>query len=115
MTIDQILPPRIEIIEGRAIPAVWVPREGYENLVREFYAEPWQKEEVEQYAEALRKALGVELRLVWHEKLGLKNIGIGISAGFDLHNDKYVEHNIHTLEQAVPVFLLATKYVSLLQ
>lgn len=114
MAIDDIFP-RIEIRNGMAIPQVHLPSEGYEERVQGFYKAKG-KDEVEQYADDISKLLKVELELVWDERLGLRNIKVRPSAGFDLDEDmmRYSQHNIYSLEQAIPVFLVATKFVSLL-
>ena len=115
MGVDDLILPRIELNSGQAIPIVYLPEEGYEERVRVFL-QSGGRESVTEYAKDLGALLRADIRLNWDDRLGLVNIGIGPSAGFDLdeRSMKYSVHNIYSLEQAVPVFLVATKYVSML-
>lgn len=115
------IPPRIELSpDGQAIPQVWLSEldsDEYYSLVEKFFSNQG-KEELEQYTKTLAEILKLEdLKITLDEKEGLKNIKIGVSAGFDLDMEmgiRYVGHNIYSLDQAIPVFLIATKYLSML-
>ncbi|MDD5651462.1 MAG: hypothetical protein PHF86_13790 [Candidatus Nanoarchaeia archaeon] len=106
--------PKIDILDGMAAPIVRLPKE-YLKFIPNFYKNNG-KEEVTKYSEDLISILNVDLRLNWDDKLGLRNIGLNGVAGFDLDEEvyQYVSHNIYSLKQAVPVFLVATKYISML-
>ena len=106
--------PVLNIWEDRAIPNVVLP-EDYKEKIEEFYRCGC-REEVEEYVGKLSSLSDIEIRLTWDENLGLKNINLGVHAGLDLDETggRFTEHNIWSLEQAVPVFLVATKYASLL-
>ncbi|AJF62738.1 MAG: hypothetical protein QT11_C0001G0596 [archaeon GW2011_AR20] len=107
--------PRVEIQDERAIPVVYLPDENYPERVSSFYQNKG-REEIEEYVKFLEAYYEKDFRLFWDDHFGLKNIGLGINFGFDLEESSlcYIGHNIRSLDEAIPLFLVAVKYASLL-
>lgn len=90
----------------------------YLERVKRFYAEG-RKDDVEIYARELenltrRERRFGEIRLIWDERRGLTNIGIGPGAGLDLEDNgipRFAEHNLGSLNGQI-AGAVAMKYVS---
>ena len=110
--IDSLLYPYIQNIKGRFIPVVRLPTD-YKERVKIFYEENG-RDKLEEYARSLSDEER-EIRLNWDERLGLKNISL-LSSGLDLDERTYmfIEHNVHSFEQASIFFAVATFYFHLL-
>ena len=117
-----MLYPNLDILgepERRMIlPQVMLPTD-YKERVPLFYAAKG-REEIDRYAKNLTDALKetpglrTKINLNWDKEEGLRNIGIGSHAGFDLDdNAGYPKFRVHNLEwlNSIPAFLVATAYV----
>lgn len=96
------------------LPTVRLPM-NYKSLVPRFYQQERQ-EEVTLYAQEVEKTLlkgGLEIKLNWDKEVGLKNINIGISGGFDLEEENWPSFREHNLggNSSIGAGMVAMKYV----
>ena len=116
MTFDFMLYPTFEFIEqrGQFFPNIHLPDDFQERIPR-FY-EQGRKQDIEDCAKTIEQEFLIselEIRLNWHEKLGLTNISVGPSGGLDLDERAgcFQEHNLGTRTSIASGFI-AMKYIS---
>ena len=99
--------------DGVVAIKLYLPRD-YKDSLPDFYKAGY-RPVLERYTETIRKTFFADLELVWDKAIGIIHINLRPSAGLDLNQrGRFEQHNVGSLEQAVPLFLVGTKYVSLL-
>lgn len=117
---DSMIYPTFELDKERGfLPRVCLPR-NFKELVPVFYGRGG-REKFEKYVRDFEKlcressfASELEVRLNWDEKEGLRNISLGIHAGFDLNDSgwpNFQEHNLG-MHYSLIAGAIAQKYVS---
>ncbi len=118
----EILYPTLELDKDKTVlPKVNLPM-NYKEIVPKFYAQKG-KEKIENYVKGLEKIsedlLEIEIdegdiRLNWDERVGLRNISLGIHPGFDLNESglpHFEEHNLGW-RYSILAYMITTKYIS---